>query len=102
MKVNSKLTMIRVIFLSISLLFTAQFLGAQELKYPLADKETTELIPEPPGEDYTWVKAHWEYVNGKYEWMPGTYVENVEFHAWRDGYWERNQKTGWWVYNPGY
>ena len=94
--------MIRIIFFSLSLLLSAQFVLAQELKYPLADKEKNLTIPVSPGEKYTWVKAHWEFVNGNYTWMPGVYIENLEFHVWRDGYWERNQKTAWWVYNSGY
>lgn len=94
--------MIQYLFLSFCLLLNFHFLTAQELKNPLADIETNVVIPESPGENYTWVKPHWEFVKGDYVWMPGVYIENLEFHAWRDGYWVRNQKTGWWVYNPGY
>lgn len=77
-------------------------LNAQELKSPLADKVQNEVIPESPGEEFTWVKAHWEFKDGKYQWVDGQYIELIEGHKWQDGYWERNQKTGWWVFNEGY
>jgi len=94
--------MVRIIFLSFTLFVSTQILLSQELKYPLADKETNLSVPVSPNENSTWVKAHWEFVQSDYVWMPGVFIENLEYHAWRDGYWERNQKTGWWGYNPGY
>ncbi|MCB0510458.1 MAG: hypothetical protein KDC82_06815 [Bacteroidetes bacterium] len=77
-------------------------LNAQGIKTPLADKVQNEIIPEAPSENHTWVKGHWEFINGKYQWQDGQYIEVKEGHKWQDGYWERNQKTGLWVFNEGY
>lgn len=77
-------------------------LNAQELKNPLADKEVTTEIPPSPGENYTWVKPHWEFVYVKYEWIEGHYIETKEDYVWVDAEWGRNQKTGWWTMDPGY
>lgn len=87
---------------TIFLCFIFLGLNAQGIKNPLADKVQNEVIPESPGEEFTWVKGHWEFANGKYQWVDGQYIELMEGHQWQDGYWERNQKTGLWVFNEGY
>jgi hypothetical protein len=94
--------MIRLLFLSLVTSVSLQVLNAQELKNPLANKESNVSIPASPGDDMAWVKPHWEFIDGDYAWISGAYIENLEFHTWKDGYWERNQKTGWWVFNAGY
>ncbi len=90
-----------VLFIGI-LLFSFNTVIAQQIRTPLADKEKNVVAPPSPGENYTWVKPHWEYGNVKYEWVAGKYIETKKDHVWHDAYWERNQKTGWWVMNPGY
>lgn len=77
-------------------------LEAQEVRSPLAPQETNEVIPVSPGEGWSWVKAHWAWDGGKYKWKKGMYVETRKGYIWMDGEWERNQKSGWWKYNPGY
>lgn len=101
MKVKIKLMTKLITFLLLTFLLV-QTVDAQKIRTPLPDKVQTEAIPPSPGENYTWVKPHWKFVNTKYVWTPGKYIETKANHIWRDAYWERNQKTGWWVMNPGY
>lgn len=85
-----------------SCIFYSNSIVAQELRSPLEDKVKNEVIPIPPGEDWTWVKGHWKWDGGKYVWRKGIYTEKRTGSIWIDGEWERNQKTGWWKYNSGY
>lgn len=89
------------LFIFLNLLILGN-LSAQEVKYPLEAKVENEIIPSPPGENYTWIKGHWEFQHGTYFWVDGDYVETHEGYIWKDGFWERNQKTGWWIFNEGY
>ena len=92
----------KLTFLTILLLFIVGNISAQEIKYPLEAKVQKEDVPTSPGEDFVWVKGHYEYAGGKYTWVDGKFTPKREGHKWMDGYWERNQKTGWWVFNEGY
>lgn len=95
--------MYKILILSIGFLLISSNAIAQEVKLPLADKEVIEEeIPTSPGENYTWVEAHWEFVYVNYEWMEGHYIETKEKHTWVKAEWERNQKTGWFTMDPGY
>lgn len=93
------LTLIFSLIMIIAFSFTA---NAQEVRSPLDPKEKTEVIPASPGEGWSWVKAHWAWDGGRYKWKKGMYVETRKGYVWVDGEWERNQKSGWWKYNPGY
>ncbi len=54
--------MYKTVILSIGFLLFSSNAIAQEVKLPLADKEVIEEgIPTSPGENYTWVEAHWEF-----------------------------------------
>lgn len=90
------------LFILLVVLLLGGGVKAQEIKYPLEDKVKKEEIPSPPFEKAIWAKGHWEYKNGKYEWKNGEYIEPKEGYYWTDGSWERNTKTGMWVYNQGY
>ena len=87
-------------------LLTIIFLGfatvqAQEVKAPLEPQEYLEEIPESPGENYTWVQAHYEWDGRDYIWVAGSYIEVEKGYAWVNGEWQRGT-SGWWVYNKGY
>lgn len=92
------------IFTLIVLAFVSLSLSAQEVKHPLERivKEKNEIIPPAPSENLVWVKSNWKWENGRYVWHNGYYQEPLEGNTWVDGDWERNTKTGWWVFNEGY
>lgn len=94
--------MYKILIFSVCFLVFTSNINAQELRTPLEDKEVLEEIPPSPGENYTWVKPHWEFVYIKYEWIEGHWIENKEDHTWVNGEWDRNVKTGWWTFDPGY
>lgn len=94
--------MYRFLLVAVCFFFFAQGVNAQELKNPLPDKEVITELPPSPGEDYTWVKGHWEFEYTKYVWVEGHYIQNKEQHIWVDAEWGRNKKTGWWTMEQGY
>jgi hypothetical protein len=94
--------MYKFLLSSIFFIFIVQYASAQQIKNPIPDKEIDVVVPPPPGENYSWVKPHWEYQKTQYVWIEGHYIETLENHKWMDGYWKRNTSTGWWVFNPGY
>ena len=51
-----------------------------------------------PGKDYVFIKGHWGYSGGKYEWAPGRWDRPEANHRrWNDGHWAHDRHGYYWV-----
>lgn len=101
--VKIKILEMKTIFTLLVFMVALTFsINAQNVKKPLAPKVKNEIISTPPGEEWSWVKGHWDWNSVKYAWKRGMYVQKKEGYSWVDGDWERDNKSGWWKMNDGY
>jgi WXXGXW repeat (2 copies) len=57
--------------------------------------------PEIPGPGYIWTPGYWDYADGDYYWVPGTWVQApYEGALWTPGYW--GWGDGFYVFHGGY
>jgi len=60
----------------------------------------SENIPQPPDNDYIWVKGAWEWHGGRWVWVPGHWEQPHPGQMYAPSHWEHTQNGYVWV--PGH
>ena len=57
-----------------------------------------EVIVEPPGPDFVYIRGHWGYSGGGWVWVPGRWERpNGGRRHWNEGHWAHDRHGWYWV-----